>query len=101
MFNILEVNSTFNDTWRMTFYFIVAIAILLGLLWTVFQLYKNDKKKNTSNEIYDKSYDAIEEDNIKRKNKNTNYYDVYQTSRKKNLEKQILDGDELDTKKQL
>ncbi|MBR3661255.1 MAG: hypothetical protein IKN63_05100 [Bacilli bacterium] len=83
MLNLLEIAGSYDDSWRLTFYFILALVILLGLIWTVLQIYKKDKKNNKTNVIYDKPYDAIEDNNNNsKKNKNVNYYDVYQTSKK-------------------
>ena len=91
--NILDTVEVYSDTWKITFYFVASAAVLIGLLWTFYQIHKNEKKnKNKLNEntIYNKSYDAIENENIepKRKNKDSenkivNYYDVYQNENKR------------------
>ena len=100
MLNLLEVVGLYDDTWKITFYFVLAVAILLGLVWTVLQVYKNDKKANKTNVIYDKSYDAIEESTNSKKSKKdnqevVNYYDVYQTAKKTSKGDRInLDDDE-------
>ena len=94
MIYILEMTDTFSDTWQITFYFVLALVILIATLWTFYQMHKNDKfnKKLDENIIYNKPIDLIEnmEDTIpKRKKKNVieneNYYDVYQTEIKKNM----------------
>ena len=90
MLHLIEIaNNTYNDTWKMTFYYVLALAILLGLLWTVYKEYRNEKKAIKTNEIYDKPYDAIEEDVFLRKkgktskeNQVTNYYDIYSVANK-------------------
>ena len=89
MIYFLEQLNTYNDTWKMTFYFVFAIAILLGLFWTLYKMYKQDdlkKNKLKENIIYNKPYDAIENMNISPKRKNNklqNHYDVYQNENKK------------------
>ena len=46
MIFILEALSYYEDTWNITFYYVVAIALLLGLGWTFYQMYgKGEKKK--------------------------------------------------------
>lgn len=89
MFNILETVDKYNDTWKMTFYFIAALAIMIGLLWTLYQMIKKDtskQKKLKENVIYNKSYDAIENENLTKNKKDSNrvinYYDVYQNESK-------------------
>ena len=78
------VNKKYNDTWMLTFYFIAALAILIGLFWTIYKKNKYDKKnKLNENTIYNKSYDAIENMDAEPKRKeNMNYYDVYQNENK-------------------
>ena len=101
MLNILEVLNTYDDKWRMTFYFVAALAILIGFFWTYYQMYKNeDKNKKSSKEknaIYDHPMDILEDIDlipIKRKEDTSiqNYYDVYQTENKKRI---ASDKDEL------
>ena len=89
MIYFLEQLNTYSDTWKMTFYFVFAIAILLGLFWTLYKMYKQDDLKENKlkeNIIYNKPYDAIENMNISPKRKNNklqNHYDVYQNENKK------------------
>ena len=91
MINILETLNTYNDTWTMTFYFVAAVAIMLGLLWTILQIHKNDELKNhklKENVIYNKSEDMIENIDImpkrkKQKEELDNHYDIYQNENRK------------------
>ena len=91
MINMLEVLNTYDDTWAITFYFVAAIAIMIGLLWTVYQIHKQEKKngKIQENVIYNKTDDLIESMDVlperkrKKTNESTNYYDPYQVENKK------------------
>ena len=92
MIYFLEELDTYSDTWKMTFYFVFAIAILLGLFWTLFKMYKMDNQKKNKlkeNIIYNKPFDAIENNDIIPKSKKVemkkiqNHYDVYQTENKR------------------
>ena len=92
MIYFLEELNTFDDTWKMTFYFVAAIAILLGLFWTLYKMYKQDNLKGNKlkeNIIYNKSYDAIENLNALPQKKQKiqtqieNYYDVYQNENRR------------------
>ena len=60
MIKIIETVNYNKDTWNITFYFVAALAILLGLLWTVMQSKKNEKKDLNENIIYNNSEDLIE-----------------------------------------
>ena len=98
MIYFLEEINTFNDTWKMTFYFVFAVVILLGILWTVLQMSKKEKKTNLKeNIIYNKSYDAIENVDVlpKRKHddklKMENHYDVYQNENKIQMDESVQD----------
>lgn len=98
MFNILETVDKYNDTWKMTFYFVAAIAIMIGLFWTIRQMIKKDASKQNKlkeNLIYNKSYDAIENDSLNKKKKDDNrvinYYDVYQNENKIKKNENIVD----------
>ena len=101
MFEILDMINTYDDTWRMTFYFVAAVAILIGLFWTILQSEKQKKNDLNENTIYNKSYDAIERDDIllhkkrisKDKDEIQNYYDVYQSENKrKRIKEKEIDG---------
>ena len=64
MFNILENVTNYNDTWNITFYFVVALALLIAIFWTYMQVVKNKFKKKEDlkeNVIYDNSEDMIED----------------------------------------
>ena len=71
---ILEALNYYDDIWSITFYFLVAIALLLGLLWTYYQvIVKGEKKKEPLKEniIYNHSDDVIEDYDIEPKKKTT------------------------------
>lgn len=100
MINFLDTINNYDDTWKMTFYFVFALALIIGIFWTLFQMSKYNKKNKTNqNTIYNKSEDVIENMDITPQRKkqeiinNENYYDVYQTEAKKekyemNIEKE-------------
>ena len=80
MINILET-ITYSDPWSLTFYYIAAIAILIGLFWTYIQVFvKKPKKKKMDlkeNVIYQHEDDMIE--------KSEDYYEEkYSHSNKSN-----------------
>jgi len=96
MIYLLEEFSVYKDTWKMTFYFIGAAAILIGLFWTYYQQIKREekaKKEGKYNSIYTKDEDVIESMDyvpIKKKQNYTypnleNHYDVYQNDNKLNI----------------
>ena len=66
MFYLLEVSNTYNDTsWKLTFYFVASLALLIGIFWTYYNVFiKKNKKKKTElkeNIIYNNPEDTIEE----------------------------------------
>ncbi len=72
MIFILEALNYYDDIWSITFYFLVALALLLGLLWTYYQvIIKGGKKKEPlkENVIYNHSDDVIENYDIEPKKK--------------------------------
>lgn len=72
MINILETVDLYQDTWKMTFYFVVSLSLLIGLLWTYYQVFmKSSKKKENLKEniIYNHPEDVIENYNIEPKRK--------------------------------
>lgn len=63
MINILEAVDLYNDTWLLTFYFVLGISLLIGTAWTYYQMFvKGEKKKKPLKEniIYNQSDDVIE-----------------------------------------
>ena len=63
MINILEAVDLYNDTWLLTFYFVLGISLLIGTAWTYYQMFvKGEKKKQPLKEniIYNQSDDVIE-----------------------------------------
>ena len=72
MIYLLEALNYYEDTWKITFYFVAALALLIGLLWTYYQVFiKGEKKKQPLKEniIYYNSEDIIENYNIEPKKK--------------------------------
>ena len=93
MIKILEAFNVYDDTWKMTFYVVFAIAIMIGFAWTYFRMIKKEeihkgKRNLKENIIYNHSDDLIEKIDYepKKKDKNEekiiNYYDVYQNENK-------------------
>ena len=62
MIYFLETFEANDFKWQLTFYLVAGIAMIIGLLWTCFKIFKNDKKKQTKeiNTIYDNYEDVIE-----------------------------------------
>ena len=88
MIYLLEALDYYEDTWRITFYFVAALALLIGLLWTYDQVFiKGEKKKQPLKEniIYNNSDDVIENYNIEPKKKN-NYEPINNYKIKDNLD---------------
>jgi len=75
MIKILEAAVEYKDTWNITFYFVAALALLVGAFWTYMQVFVKPLKNKTvlkENIIYHNSEDLIEknyETNKKKKNK--------------------------------
>ena len=72
MIFILEALSYYEDTWNITFYYIVAVALLIGIGWTYYQVFiKGEKKKEKlkENVIYNHSNDIIEDYDFEPKKK--------------------------------
>ena len=62
MINYLDAVNYYKDTWNITFYFIVAIALIIGIFWTILQANKKKKKDMLEeNIIYNHSEDMIED----------------------------------------
>ena len=65
MIKLLEVVETYNDTWQITFYYIMVLIFLVGIFWTYMQVFvkkaKPQKKPLKENIIYQHSEDIIEE----------------------------------------
>lgn len=80
MFNVLEATTKYNDSWNLTFYYILVLVILVAIFWTYLQVFVKGKgrKKNPNNQnlIYQNSEDTIEENsnqyNLKKINKTRN-----------------------------
>ena len=72
---ILETVTTYNDTWSITFYYVLVLVFLIGFFWTYMQVFVkplSKKKPLKENIIYQHSEDVIEEsfkDNKKTKKK--------------------------------
>lgn len=63
MIKILEAATTYNDTWNITFWYIVVLALLISIFWTYMQVFVKPLKKKTNlkeNVIYHNSEDLIE-----------------------------------------
>ena len=76
MINILETVDLYNDTWLLTFYFVLGISLLIGTAWTYYQMFiKGEKKKQPLKEniIYNQSDDVIE------------HYDMYSKKKEKRV----------------
>ena len=53
MINILETVDLYNDTWLLTFYFVLGISLLIGTAWTYYQMFvKGEKKKKAFKRKY-------------------------------------------------
>lgn len=80
MINILETITKYNDSWNLTFYYIAALALLIGIFWTYLQVFVKPLKKKQAlqeNVIYNHPEDVIEESDkvpLKKKNNNKNKY---------------------------
>ncbi len=76
MIKLLEVVETYNDTWQITFYYIMVLIFLVGIFWTYMQVFvkkaKPQKKPLKENIIYQHSEDIIEEYDLPR-NAKKNY----------------------------
>ena len=74
MINLLETVKNYNDSWNLTFYFIGALALLIGAFWTYMQVFVKPHKKKVvlkENVIYQNSEDTIEESTRKYEPKKT------------------------------
>lgn len=63
MINILEAVDLYNDTWLLTFYFVLGFSLVIGTAWTYYQMFvRGEKKKQPLKEniIYNQSDDVIE-----------------------------------------
>ena len=64
MINILEVVDLYDDTWLITFYFVLAFSFVVGMIWTYYQIVvKGDSKKKQElkeNIIYNQTEDVME-----------------------------------------
>jgi len=78
MIKILEAAATYDDRWNITFYFVAALALLIGAFWTYMQVFVKPLKKKTvlkENIIYHNSEDLIEKnyDDKPKKSKRKKY----------------------------
>lgn len=39
MINFLETVTNYNDSWNMTFYYILVLVLLIGIFWTYMQVF--------------------------------------------------------------
>ena len=63
MINILETVDLYDDTWLLTFYFVLGFSLVIGTAWTYYQMIiKGDKAKKPlkENVIYNHPDDVIE-----------------------------------------
>ena len=70
MIYLLEALDYYKDTWSITFYFVAALALLIGSFWTYYQIFiKGEKKREPLKEniIYNHSEDIIESNTINNK----------------------------------
>ena len=77
MIKILEAAVEYKDTWNITFYFVAALALLVGAFWTYMQVFVNPLKKKPAlkeNIIYHDSEDLIEKNYNTKKNKKSKKY---------------------------
>ena len=108
MIKLLEISNQYSDTWNLTFYFVAAVVILIGIMWAYYQAFiKPDKKKDLKeNIIYNHSDDLIEKELFPKKKKKLNdepdnYYSVFSNTNKeieKNEIKEIEKHDEQNEK---
>lgn len=64
MINFLETVTNYNDSWNMTFYYILVLVLLIGIFWTYMQVFVKPTKKKQAlkeNTIYNHSEDLIED----------------------------------------
>lgn len=62
--NLLEASTSYNDSWNLTFYFVLVLVLLIGIFWTYMQVFVKPKKKTEvlkENKIYQNNEDTIEE----------------------------------------
>ena len=78
MINFLETVVKYNDSWNVTFYYVIVLIFLIGLFWTYLQVFVKPlrkKKQLKENIIYQNSEDVIEsmdnEYDLKKKKKNS------------------------------
>lgn len=74
--NLLEATASYNDSWNLTFYYVLALVLIIGSFWTYMQVFVKPHKKKESlkeNTIYQNNEDIIEE----------SYKDEYKFKRKK------------------
>ena len=73
MIKFIETVNYYEDTWNITFYFLIALALLIGIFWTVFQSFKNSKSNKLSeNTIYNNPEDVIEQYEPTKKGRESN-----------------------------
>ena len=75
---ILETVTTYNDTWSITFYYVLVLVFLIGFFWTYMQVFVKPLKKKKQlkeNIIYQNSEDVFEkfdrDNELKKKKKST------------------------------
>ena len=65
---ILEAVTSNNDTWNVTFYYVLVLVFLIGFFWTYLQVFvkplKKKKQQLKENIIYQHSEDIIEKSDI-------------------------------------
>ena len=64
---ILETVTSNNDTWSVTFYYVLVLVFLIGFFWTYLQVFVKPLKKKRQlkeNIIYQHSEDIIENSDI-------------------------------------
>lgn len=78
--NLLEVQTSYNDSWNLTFYYVLSVVLMIGFFWTYMQVFVKPKKKKEplkENIIYQNEEDTIEE----------SYKDEYNVRKKSNRKK--------------
>lgn len=89
MINLLEVVE-YTDSWNMTFYYVGALVLLIGIFWTYMQVFvkgagKKKKEPLKENIIYHDTEDVIEESFKEPKpNKNNKKYYYKNNNNNKN-----------------
>ncbi len=76
--NFLETVTKYDDTWSITFYYVLVLVLLIGFFWTYMQVFVKPLKKKKElkeNIIYQNSEDVFEkfdrDNELKKKKKST------------------------------